>query len=135
MAHDRAMTNPNYGGYADRLDSLIDELELWQQDLTAGSSTPLPELYDQLASEDHGAVAQLLEELRESEVRGYRLTVHGDIPSSLPEEPRALLETLLAADSSGDLPPVFTYKQAKDLGGSHWREFRELLTANQAMRL
>ena len=133
-AHDSAMTDGNYGSHADRLDGFMQELEAWRDELTVMSSTPLPDLFHKLADEHDGAVAALLEELRERDGRSYRLTKRGGIPSSLPEEASPVLEALLAADSSGDLPQPFTYQEVKNLGrryealqGRCWPEFRALL--------
>ena len=136
------MTNGDYGTWADQLEDFMCELEPWRETLMAVSQSPLPDLYHDLADEHDGAVARLLEELRERDGRHYRLTRH-TAPPSLSETASNVLQALLAAD----LPGHFTYQQAKDLGrvkppgtryealrGQCWPEFRELLGARQIVQ-
>jgi hypothetical protein len=105
------MTNGDYGACADQLEDFMRDLEPWRDELMAMSSTPLPDLFHKLAGEHDGAVALLLEELRERDGPRYRLTRH-TAPASLSEAASNVLQALLAAD----LPGHFTYRQAEDLG-------------------
>ncbi len=104
------------------------------------SASPLPDVYHRLADEHDGAVAALLEELRERDGRRYRLTKRTP-PSSLSDAARGVLQALLTIQGDGNLPRYFTYRQVKELGGRHealrgrcWPEFRELLGADQIVR-
>jgi hypothetical protein len=135
------MTNGSYRNHADRLEDFVRELETWQQELTL-SKDPLRYLYRDLADEHDGAVAALLEALRERDGCRYRLVDRGGIPSSLPEEARPFLGVLLAAKRGGDLPDFFTYGQVKELGRQHdvlsgrcWPEFRKLIDAGQVLQV
>jgi hypothetical protein len=78
------MTNGDYGACADQLEDFMRDLEPWRDELMAMSSTPLPDLFHKLAGEHDGAVALLLEELRERDGPRYRLTRH-TAPASLSE--------------------------------------------------
>jgi hypothetical protein len=129
------MTDGNYGLHAGWLEDFMQELEAWRDELMAMSSTPLPDLFHKLADEHDGAVAALLEELRERDGRRYRLTKL-TAPSSLPEPAGNVLQALLAADRDGSILQRFTYREAKNLGSQHealrgrcWAEFRALLDA------
>jgi hypothetical protein len=129
------MSDGNYGLHAGWLEDFMQELEAWRDELMAMSSTPLPDLFHKLADEHDGAVAALLEELRERDGRHYRLMERG-IPSSLPEAARDMLQALVTADRDDSLPGRFTYREVKDLGrraealrGRCWPEFRALLDA------
>ena len=136
------MTNGDYGACADQLEKFMRDLEPWREPLMAISQSQLPDRYHALADEHDGAIAALLEDLRERDGRRYRLT-RRTAPPELSEASGNVLQALLAAN----LPGHFTYRQAKDLGtvrppgtryealrGQCWPEFRDLLGADQIMQ-